>query len=79
MMAATAQPSSSTGNGHSTWRVADSSPAVNSSESPGRKKPIMIPDSANTMANSPSVPTLLRIFLGSSPIEAMSAERIGTD
>jgi len=33
-----------------------SRPAVNSSESPGRKKPTSSPDSAKTMANRPMVP-----------------------
>jgi len=33
-----------------------SSPAVNSNESPGRKKPTSNPDSAKTMANRPIVP-----------------------
>ncbi len=35
-----------------------SSPAVNSSESPGRKKPMSSPVSANMTRNTPSVPRL---------------------
>ena len=37
-----------------------SSPAVNSSESPGRKNPTSSPDSMKTIANSPIVPNVSR-------------------
>jgi hypothetical protein len=40
-------------------------PAVNSSESPGRKKPNKSPDSAKMIANRPQVPTSSMRDLGS--------------
>jgi hypothetical protein len=42
-----------------------SRPAVNSRESPGRKKPARIPDSAKTMARMPTVPKASMRWRGS--------------
>jgi len=53
-MAATAQPIMITGRLNVPFDA--NSPAVNSSESPGRKKPNNSPDSQKTMANRPIVP-----------------------
>jgi hypothetical protein len=41
------------------------SPAVNKSESPGRKNPIRRPDSANTIRKRPMVPNVTRSCWGS--------------
>jgi hypothetical protein len=57
MMAARATPTRTTGKGHSgESALAHSTPAVNSSESPGRKKPKKSPDSAKITAKRPIVP-----------------------
>src|SRR5882762_3410997 len=50
--------------------VVHSSPAVNSNESPGRKKPINKPVSANRMTNTPSAPRLDSTLCGSSRLTA---------
>ena len=42
------------------------SPAVNSSESPGRKNPMSSPDSANTMRKTPIIPNFSMSAPGSS-------------
>lgn len=52
--------------------VAHSSPAVNSSESPGRKKPINSPVSANSTRNTPNAPNTDNKLCGSRGFSAKS-------
>ena len=52
--------------------MALNNPAVKSNESPGRKKPSRIPDSAKMTANRPSAPTLRIKRFGSMPIAAIT-------
>src|SRR3954453_21611445 len=72
------QPSASRPTGTSRWKKSlgwVSSPAVNSSESPGRKNPKNSPDSAKMMAKMPRSPKLTIRFFGSRPSTAKA--RIG--
>ena len=57
--------------------LAAKSPAVNSSESPGRKNPMSSPDSAKMMRISPIVPNE-RISCCGSIASVMLARTIGT-
>src|SRR5512135_1540009 len=78
MNAAIGSPTSSTGS--DSWKSAVASaaldaknPAMNSSESPGRKKPTSNPVSANTIASTPSVPKVSMSALGSRTLRAASS------
>jgi len=56
--------------------VAASSPAVKSSESPGRKKPISRPVSANNTTKTPRAPNDVSRLCGSSGFSAVANETI---
>jgi hypothetical protein len=74
-MAAVATPMRTTGRGHSgESALAQSTPAVNSSESPGRKKPKKRPDSAKTIRNRPIVP---KASINSSGCNRSTGDRVG--